>query len=47
MRRETNSEIANLIRAARRWLRVLGIACIAAVVALTILYVVTMLRRPA
>ena len=47
MRRETNSEIANLIRAARRWLRVLGIACIAAVVALTILYAVTMLRRPA
>ena len=47
MQRKTESQLEALRRSTIRWLRIMGIACIAAVVALTILYAVTMLRRPA
>ena len=47
MQRKTESQLEALRRSTIRWLRLMGIACIAAVAALTILYAVTMLRRPA
>lgn len=47
MQRKTESQIEALCRSTIRWLRIMGIACIAAVMLLTILYAVTMLRRPA
>ena len=47
MQRKTESQLEALRRSTIRWLRIMGIACIAAVAALTILYAVTMLRRPA
>ena len=47
MQRKTESQIEALCRSTVRWLRIMGIACISAVMLLTILYAVTMLRRPA
>ena len=45
MRSETGSQIEQLRRSTIRWLRVMGVVCIAAVMSLTILYFITTLRR--
>ena len=47
MQRKTESQIEDLCRSTIRWLRIMGIACISAVMLLTILYAVNMLRRQA
>lgn len=47
MQRNTESQIESLCRSTVRWLRIMGIACIAALMLLTILYAAIMLRRPA
>ena len=45
MQRKTDSQIEELRRSTIRWIKVMGVVCIAAVMSLTILYFVTTLRR--
>ena len=45
MQHKTDSQIEELRRCTIRWLKVMGAVCIAAVMSLTILYAVTILRR--
>ena len=45
MQRKTDSQLGELRRSTIRWIRMMGVVCIAAVMSLTILYAVTILRR--
>ena len=45
MQRKTDSQLEELRRSTIRWLKVMGVVCIAAVMLLTILYAIAILRR--